>query len=140
MIYPSQYFDLRLKEEKIRSDQTGKPFSILLVSMDKVNRNEKDRAYLSEVLEKFLNNTRLSDSLGWFSDGDLGLILQDTDETGAQNVIARLRDYLLRHRIPKSNWEKCEFAVRRSFHRPRDTRTSKQRSLSLVYDFERGLF
>jgi len=93
MIYPSRYFTLRLKEEKIRSDRMGEPFSVVVISMDKISRNVSDGIYLSRVLEKFLNRTRLSDSLGWFPDGHLGLVLPDTGEAGAQNVITRLQDH-----------------------------------------------
>jgi lipopolysaccharide/colanic/teichoic acid biosynthesis glycosyltransferase len=93
MIYPKHYFAQRLQEEKILSDQTGKPFSVVVISMDKMKCKVSEQVYFSRVLEQFLKNTRLSDSLGWFPDGQLGLILPNTEEAGAQNVITRLQGH-----------------------------------------------
>ncbi len=93
MIYPQPYFARRLLEERNRSDRTGRPFSLVLISMDKINRNAEDLAYFFHALDKFLESTRLSDFWGWYSESKIGLLLPDTGEIKAENVLVRLKNY-----------------------------------------------
>ena len=95
MISKQPYFAQRLLEEKNRSDLTGRPFSIILVSVDKIGLNTEEGVFFFRALKNFFKSMRISDHWGWCSRNKLGLILPDTEGEKAQNVIARLKDYLL---------------------------------------------
>ena len=90
MIYTTPYFSERLKEERHRSDRTGKPFSLVLISMDKVAQLNGGGKPFLDALDKFLKTIRSSDVVGWFSHNELALLLPETKESEARKVLQRI--------------------------------------------------
>jgi lipopolysaccharide/colanic/teichoic acid biosynthesis glycosyltransferase len=91
MIHPQPYFGQRLREERNRSDRYGQPFALVLISLDKVGGDSPDSVYFFRAIESLSKSIRLSDFLGWYSEGRLGLILPDTSAQEAQVVLNRLK-------------------------------------------------
>lgn len=91
MIYSQLYFSQRLREERNRSDRYGDPFSLILISLDKIDPTSRDSEYFARAIENFSRSIRLSDFLGWHSERKIGLILPDTDDDGARIVVSRLK-------------------------------------------------
>lgn len=93
-IFGREQFLQRLREERSRSDRSGRPFSLLLISVEQAQEAGVAVGFLVQALRSFSRSTRLSDLPGWYSDVELGLLLPETTEQEAQKVLERLRGFL----------------------------------------------
>jgi len=82
----------RLREERFRSDRNDRPFSLILISLDRFRNGT--RPALLDAVDRFSRSNRLSDAWGWTADGSLALVLPETNEEGGQRAAARLVDLL----------------------------------------------
>jgi len=74
MIRSRGEFIQRLREERNRSDRSGSPFCLILVSMGGPGSSSGSGQFLLRALETFARSVRLSDVLGWYSEEKVGLL------------------------------------------------------------------
>jgi len=97
-VYNGHYFLPRLKEEFFRSKRYNNQLSIVLIDVDhfeKINKEYGRQAgeyVLMKVANVILNNTRNSDVIFRIEDNEFGIILPNTDETGAYQEAERIRE------------------------------------------------
>jgi len=103
-IFGREQFLQRLREERSRSDRSGRPFALLLISVEQAQRTGVEVGFLVQALRSFSRSTRLSDLPGWYSQVELGLLLPETSEQEAQKVLERLRGFL-------GGMERCSLGV-----------------------------
>jgi lipopolysaccharide/colanic/teichoic acid biosynthesis glycosyltransferase len=69
-----------LEQERARSDRTGHQFSVVVFSPGK----KQKRSTSCRLPEYLLGRTRTTDSVGWFDDAHVGVLLPGTAEEGAR--------------------------------------------------------
>ncbi|MAT69391.1 MAG: spore coat protein CotZ [Planctomycetaceae bacterium] len=80
---PEGDFRLAARCERMRVDRNGSILSVLLIRLPKGHRSEPDVDFLSRVLEGRL---RLTDTPGLLDNGNVAILLPDTNEEGAWKV------------------------------------------------------
>jgi diguanylate cyclase (GGDEF)-like protein len=97
-VYNGHYFLPRLREEFLRSKRYNNQLSIVLIEVDhfeKINKEYGRQAgeyILMKVVNVILNNTRNSDVIFRVEGNRFGIILPNTDETGAYQEAERIRE------------------------------------------------
>jgi lipopolysaccharide/colanic/teichoic acid biosynthesis glycosyltransferase len=89
-LLPAPHFLQRIREERSRSDRSGRPFSLVLIPVTAVGRRAEEAQRFYQAIEAFARTVRLSDIWGWYQEERLGLILTDTAEAQAWQVVERL--------------------------------------------------
>jgi lipopolysaccharide/colanic/teichoic acid biosynthesis glycosyltransferase len=88
------YFDFcfieQLQREKLRAQRSKSTLSIILLTLDK--EMDKGVTNMKEILDLVRANTRDTDISGFVNDKTIGVLLPDTDETGAKEICGKLID------------------------------------------------
>ena len=96
--YNRCFFDLRLREERRRTERSGLPFSVLTIDILELADLTKNHSNLnllqmkkaiSDILRK---NCRSSDIKTWYSDTTLKILLPETSMTNAQILSEKLHN------------------------------------------------
>lgn len=96
--YEKNLFNLRLKEERRRSDRTGLPLSMIVLDISKTldsmgkNRNSKVEEIKDNITKIIVANTREIDIKAWYEDHSLRLLLTATPIEGARCVIKKIKE------------------------------------------------
>lgn len=98
-IYSQEVFQLAIQRECLRSDRSGRGFSILVFSVDENSLNNKN-SQLSQLVRLFQQRLRMTDELGWFRKNELGLLLFDTSREGAYSLACNLTEMLKPVHLP----------------------------------------
>ncbi len=90
LLLPAPQFLQRLREERSRSDRSGRPFSLVLIPAPATGQPEEEVDLFYRAIQALARTVRLSDILGWYQGDRIGLILPDTSEAQAWQVVDRL--------------------------------------------------
>jgi lipopolysaccharide/colanic/teichoic acid biosynthesis glycosyltransferase len=82
-------FQHQIACERMRVDRNGSLLALLTIALPADRRLDKDYSFLAKVLADRL---RITDTSGRLSDGRLGVLLPDTDESGAWKVASDVCD------------------------------------------------
>jgi lipopolysaccharide/colanic/teichoic acid biosynthesis glycosyltransferase len=93
MINDVHEFCQRIREERSRSDRSGLPFSLIIISLENIPTDEART--LTRAIVKFDSKLRLSDVMGWYDRKVLGIILPGAREEEARNVLNRLKSFVI---------------------------------------------
>ena len=94
--YNRSFFDLRLCEERRRTERSGLPFSVLSIEILDAVASIKEQSTLSlnQIKKAFSNmvreNCRISDIKAWYSDTTLKILLPETSMKEAQVLSDKL--------------------------------------------------
>jgi hypothetical protein len=72
-----------IKKERSRSDRNNHGFSLIIFRDGSLSG---DDGVLSQCIEILMSRTRISDEIGWYDEGNIGLLLPDTKLSGAHNL------------------------------------------------------
>jgi len=95
-LYSRNFFLLRLREERERTKRTGSPFSLLLadiVGMSRAFNGNTSRSSLvkqEELVGHLTTHARRIDIKGWFDEGRVGVIMPETQGSGAKEFKGKL--------------------------------------------------
>ncbi|MBW2058455.1 MAG: sugar transferase [Deltaproteobacteria bacterium] len=95
-LYTRNYFLLRLREERERSRRTGSPFSLLVLDLagavSALNGKARGsaRAVESRLIKQLLRSAREIDIRGWLDARMVGLLMPNTQRSGALEVKAKI--------------------------------------------------
>lgn len=78
----------RLRTEKLRSDRSNAPLSLVLFYFG--GKGRRFGNVIQEFLVSLQRNTRESDIKGWVAGGVIGLILPDTDKNGMNRCVEKI--------------------------------------------------
>jgi lipopolysaccharide/colanic/teichoic acid biosynthesis glycosyltransferase len=78
-----QAFQLEMARERMRVDRNGSPLAILTIDLPAARSKPRDFDYLGRVLAGRL---RITDSIGFLSAKQVGVLLPDTSKSGAWKV------------------------------------------------------
>lgn len=87
-VLPRAYFLEQLRLEKRRSDRTKAQLSIVLFELRLPRDIQLER--VTALLRTISSRIRETDSLGYLSDFEFGLILPETNEDGAKKLVDKL--------------------------------------------------
>jgi hypothetical protein len=82
-IHSIQDFQEIIKKERSRSDRNNHGFSLIIFRDASLSG---DSTALSQCLGILMSRTRISDEIGWYDEGNIGLLLPDTKLSGAHNL------------------------------------------------------
>lgn len=89
-LLPAPHFLQRIREERNRSDRSGRPFSLVLIPVPAAGQPEEEADLFYRAIQAFARTVRLSDIWGWYQEERIGLILPDTSKAQAWQVVDRL--------------------------------------------------
>jgi hypothetical protein len=92
-----EYFERMLILERLRSQQTGKPFMLILLDIGKLAMGKQsEKAFVLRRLVSILNSSTSDiDVKGWYlRDSILGVICKDVPEKNRNSVTGRLKEKL----------------------------------------------
>lgn len=107
-LYSRNFFFLRLNEERERTKRTENIFSLLIVDLDGISTILKEKSRGStqihdkKLVEAIVSHSRKIDIKGWFDLRKVGIIMVNTEESGALEVKEKIC-----HQIEK-NWPFAE--------------------------------
>jgi lipopolysaccharide/colanic/teichoic acid biosynthesis glycosyltransferase len=87
----SRQFHALLARECCRADRSGGVFSVILFQLEERTRHSLE---LDQVVSTLQRRLRISDQIGWSSDGSLGVFLPDTPSEGAHNLAQEIMQLL----------------------------------------------
>jgi hypothetical protein len=90
-----EYFQRMLILERLKSEQSGKPFLLVLLDIGKLMKGKRDeKAFVLRRLMAVLNSsTRTIDVKGWYMhDTIIGIICQDIQGHNGTTVFGRIKD------------------------------------------------
>ena len=87
-IYSKEEFSGFFYRERVRSDRTGRIFSILILEIENIQTYQHNVQALHYLLRK---RVRCCDVVGWFDRDNICILLSDTDEEGARILAENLR-------------------------------------------------
>lgn len=104
--YDSEHFKSRFEQEISRSDRYGRSLAFILVQIEFLRRNHKDKAragkkaqpkgtLVRKVADTFRALLRDTDILAYNADGRVVLILPETEKEGALFVAQRLKGWVV---------------------------------------------
>lgn len=79
-IVPNEAFQNAIKCERARSNRTNQHFTIIVFSVSKKNGDLKN---LDSLVQFLSTRVRMTDTIGWFDDTSIGVILSNTTSDGA---------------------------------------------------------
>jgi hypothetical protein len=90
-----EYFQRMLILERLRSEQSGKPFLLILLDIGKLLKGKRtEKAFVLRRLIAVLNaSTRIIDVKGWYMhDAIIGIICQDVQGRHRNAISGRIKD------------------------------------------------
>ena len=96
--YNRRFFNIRLREERRRTERSGSPFSLLTLDIsdppDTIkNRPKLKRHQIKKVITNIVQeNTRDIDIKNWHDDTALKIRMPETSKSGANVLDQRLQD------------------------------------------------
>jgi hypothetical protein len=99
-----EYFQRMLVLERSRSKKTGKPFTLILLDIGKLNKGkQKEKTFVLRKLASVLNSSTRDIDIkvrGWYMfDSIIGIICQDVKEKRRNGVTGRLKDKLCKEGV-----------------------------------------
>jgi lipopolysaccharide/colanic/teichoic acid biosynthesis glycosyltransferase len=94
-------FFARLRQERLRSERSNLPLSLVVINLDRlldllVQKTGLSPRRISRSLGyAMINMTREYDVKGWYQEREIGIITPDTDEAGAQTVVKNIAKNLI---------------------------------------------
>jgi hypothetical protein len=76
-----------LQREHARADRHGKPFSLVVLHIDRLASHRAVRRLCQAIRQR----ARLTDEIGWLDNDRLAILLPETSDTGAQQLVAHLK-------------------------------------------------
>lgn len=95
-IYTRNFFLVRLKEERERSKRTGRPFSLLVVDVDRLSMALNGgtrgfpRIHETRLIEALFSVSRKIDIRGWFDTGKVGILMPYTEASSVLEIKDRI--------------------------------------------------
>ena len=86
-IYPEHQLHDLIMYEQARADRTGERLTLVVCD---VRRLKGRRSAIHRVIHEFLRSVRRTDHLGWFSKGEIGVLLPLTGKRGAEHFVSNL--------------------------------------------------
>lgn len=77
-----------LQREHARADRHGKPFSLVILHIDRLAAHRAVRRLCQAIRQR----ARLTDEIGWLDNDRLAILLPETTDAGAQQLTAHLRE------------------------------------------------
>ncbi|MCC6422619.1 MAG: hypothetical protein IT447_04010 [Phycisphaerales bacterium] len=77
-----------LQREHARADRNGQPFSLVVLHIDRLASHRAVRRLFAAIRDR----ARLTDEIGWLDNDRLAILLPETNDIGAQQFTAHLRD------------------------------------------------
>jgi hypothetical protein len=90
-ILSTPHFLERLRVEKLRTDRSKRPLSMILFNFSHKG-TKGDGPFVREFLSRLTRNTREIDVKGWVAPDTIGLLLLDTDQKGVCRCTERIPD------------------------------------------------
>ena len=88
-ILSRSHFLERLRTEKLRTDRSKTPLSLILLDFSQ-KETEVNRVFLAKLLSRLTKHTRETDVKGWVASDIIALLLLDTDGKGAKLCAERI--------------------------------------------------
>ena len=79
----------RLRIEKLRTDRSRTPLSMILLNFGQ-NETRENKVFVREFLSHLMKNTRQIDVKGWVAPDTIGLLLLDTNQKGVQRCAEKI--------------------------------------------------
>jgi hypothetical protein len=77
-----------LQREHARADRSGKGFSLVVLHIDRLAAHRAVRRLFDAIHQR----ARLTDEIGWLDNDRLAILLPETNDVGAQQFMAHLRE------------------------------------------------
>lgn len=84
LIAPLNDFQKTVGIERNRVNRNGGKFTIIVF---RVNEFQNQQKPILKLVESLSRRTRVSDQIGWYGQGQLGLILPETSTLGAKRIL-----------------------------------------------------
>ncbi|MGO8990678.1 MAG: response regulator [bacterium] len=103
VIFNIMFFRRCLRQEIKKARRHHRPFSLLLIQMpDKGKINDRFGSFYTELVRIVKKHTREEDMVGKHN-GEIGILLPETDRTGSEALVQRLSELILTHPQFKSD-------------------------------------
>ena len=103
VIFNIMFFRRCLRQEIKKARRHHHPFSLLLIQMpDKRKVNDRFESFYTELVRIVKKHTREEDMVGK-NNGEIGILLPETDRTGSEALVQRLSELILTHPEFKSD-------------------------------------
>lgn len=103
VIFNIMFFRRCLRQEIKKARRHHHPFSLLLIQMpDKRKINDRFESFYTELVRIVKKHTREEDMVGKHN-GEIGILLPETDRTGSEALVQRLSELILTHPQFKSD-------------------------------------
>ena len=76
-----------IKSERARADRGNKKFSLLVIEVGKIGKNDK---LTKKIIEFLSSRIRMSDVVGWYDKNNIAVLLPDTKPEGAWKLANEL--------------------------------------------------
>ena len=97
VIFNIMFFRRCLRQEIKKARRHHHPFSLLLIQMpDKRKINDRFESFYTELVRIVKKHTREEDMVGKHN-GEIGILLPETDRTGSEALVQRLSELILTH-------------------------------------------
>jgi len=103
VVFNIMFFRRCLRQEIKKARRHHHPFSLLLIQMpDKRKINDRFESFYTELVRIVKKHTREEDMVGK-NNGEIGILLPETDRTGSEALVQRLSELILTHPQFKSD-------------------------------------
>lgn len=110
MIFNSDFFKKCLRQEFKRAKRHHRPFSLLLLPLPtKGEMGDRFDHFYIQIMKMIRRNTREEDMIGK-NNGEIGIILPETDQIGSKVLVQRLLELIKNHTPFKSDDTLEQFA------------------------------
>ena len=95
--YDCRFFNIRLREERRRTERSGLPFSLLTLDIsdlvDLIDKGPKKIRWMKKVITNIVQeNTRDIDIKSWYDETTLKILMPETPASGAHILADKLRE------------------------------------------------
>lgn len=106
-LYATWYTHFRLAQEVARSRRYGNALSILVAEPQLITREHATSAGTLAAAQAAIKSARNTDLVGWMGDGNIMVIMAETDAPSGRFAVTRLRDemWLLSHSHGGHKWQ-----------------------------------
>ncbi len=87
-IYPCSEFRKIIERERMRSDRDGQHFSLVVFDVEKTIGSSNSTKHLINTLQH--RELRLTDTIGWFDNKSIGVLLHNTGEDGSLTFVENI--------------------------------------------------
>ncbi len=87
-IYPCSEFRKIIERERMRSDREGQHFSLVVFNVEKTIGSSNSTKHLINTLQH--RELRLTDTIGWFDNKSIGVLLHNTGEDGSLTFVENI--------------------------------------------------